>query len=493
MESPLQNHTVEAFISYAQRDKELRDELEKHLSNMRRQEIIRGWHDREISAGKEWEGEIDRHLNTAQVILLLVSPDFIASDYCYDVEVKRAMERHENGDAVVIPILLRHVDYEGAPFARLQPLPKNRMPVTDWGNLDKDLDKAFRSVAQGIREAIKKLKGDSPNPDSTTGGSRGSSGVEKPLRRQVIYYLLLAAGAAISTPLLPKIVKFTQKSFQLSTFEFEVVTVDSQGQIVERNRKEARFFAENLDDGIDLEMVAIPQGEFNMGASEAEADLYDAKPQHFVKMAPFFMSKYPITQAQWRTVAKLPKVTLDLDPDPSRDFKGASLPVQWISWYEAVEFCERLSNKTGQKYRLPSEAEWEYACRAGTTTLFHFGEILKPELANYDSIPPYGSVRVGEGKTTTVGNFQVANAFGLYDMHGNVWEWCADYWHENYVGAPSDGTAWVSGGNDQARVLRGGSWAYPMENCRSAHRGNDEPGREGVTNDTGFRVAFLID
>jgi formylglycine-generating enzyme required for sulfatase activity len=156
--------------------------------------------------------------------------------------------------------------------------------------------------------------------------------------------------------------------------------------------------------------------------------------------------------------------------NPSR-FSGANNPVERVNWYKAKEFCKRLSEKTGREYRLPSEAEWEYACRAGTTTPFYFGETITTDLANYDGDYTYGNGPEGvdREKTTPVGSFP-PNAFGLYDMHGNVWEWCEDVWHENYEGAPNDGRPWLTGGNHNRRVLRGGSWTYNPRFCRCANR-----------------------
>jgi formylglycine-generating enzyme required for sulfatase activity len=156
--------------------------------------------------------------------------------------------------------------------------------------------------------------------------------------------------------------------------------------------------------------------------------------------------------------------------------------VEKISWLDAIEFCDRLSQLTGRLYRLPSEAEWEYACRAGTTTPFHFGETITTDLANYDGTDDpdgkwSGSYGIGtkgiyRQETTPVGSFGVANAFGLYDMHGNVWEWCMDHWHENYEGAPVDGSAWIgpSASEHASRLLRGGSWSNNPRSCRSAFR-----------------------
>lgn len=146
---------IEVFYSYSHKDKELRDQLETHLTMLKRKGIIEGWHDRRISAGREWEGQIDQHLNSAKIILLLVSSDFLASHYCYDVEVERAMQRHKAGEARVIPIILRPCDWQSAPFGKLNSLPTDVKPVTRW----EDRDEAFLDIAQGIRDAIEEIKG----------------------------------------------------------------------------------------------------------------------------------------------------------------------------------------------------------------------------------------------------------------------------------------------------------------------------------------------
>jgi len=240
-------------------------------------------------------------------------------------------------------------------------------------------------------------------------------------------------------------------------------------------------------------MVAIPGGTFLMGSPETEEGHTDREsPQHQVSVKSFFMGKYPVTQAQWQAVAALPAVNTKLKANPSR-FKGTSRPVELVSWYDTVEFCTRLSQKTGRQYRLPSEAEWEYACRAGTATPLHFGETITPELANYDGNYTYGNGIEGKYRkeTTSVGSLKVANDFGLYDMHGNVWEWCADHWHDNYEDAPIDGSAWVdeddNDNENDSRLLRGGSWFGNPDYCRSAHRSYADPG-ESLSSTFGFRV-----
>jgi formylglycine-generating enzyme required for sulfatase activity len=276
---------------------------------------------------------------------------------------------------------------------------------------------------------------------------------------------------------------------------FDVVKVNAKGQEVEREKAEASYFTQDLGNGITLEMVAIPGGTFLMGSSTNEKDSYeDERPQHEVTVPPFAMGKYPITQSQWRAIASRPdlKVEKDLDLNPAH-FKDRPdsdrRPVEQVNWYDAVEFCARLSKLTVREYRLPSEAEWEYACRARTTTPFYFGETITGELANYIAS---GNTYAREAKgkyrkeTTPVGQFP-ANAFGLYDMHGNVWEWCADTWHDNYDGAPTDGSVWIENGNDNRSPLRGGSWFYFPFLCRSACR-NFYFRRDYISFSCGFRV-----
>ena len=228
----------------------------------------------------------------------------------------------------------------------------------------------------------------------------------------------------------------------LSVFNFEVVRVNAKGEQIKKESKQSQYFREYLGNDITLEMVAIPGGTFLMGTEDEEIkrlvkkfnwdEFRRERPQHQVTVPPFFMGKYPITQAQWKAIAFLTdlKVEKDLDLNPAH-FKDRPdsdrRPVEQVNWYDAIEFCARLSKLTVREYRLPSEAEWEYACRAGTTTPFYFGETITGKLANYNASETYADEPKGEYReeTTPVGQFS-PNAFGLYDMHGNVWEWCAD-------------------------------------------------------------------
>jgi formylglycine-generating enzyme required for sulfatase activity len=273
----------------------------------------------------------------------------------------------------------------------------------------------------------------------------------------------------------------------LRGFEFDVVTVNSRGSETSRRKQQAQYCSEDIA-GISLELVPIPGGTFIMGSSSGELNRSaDEGPPHQVTVGAFYMGKYEVTQSQWRAVASLPKVARDLNSDPSK-FKGDNLPVEQVSWDDAMEFCARLSRATGRSYRLPTEAEWEYACRAGTTTPFAFGDTISPQLVNYEGNHPYAQAPKGthRGTTTPAGFIGVANGFGLFDMHGNVFEWCLDYWHENYNGAPTDGRSWEMAGDTRYRVLRGGSRITSAYLCRSATRFRGPPDYRDF--DRGLRV-----
>ncbi len=267
----------------------------------------------------------------------------------------------------------------------------------------------------------------------------------------------------------------------------EVVTVNRCGEIIQRQQHLAKYFVEDLGNNIELEMAYIPGGTFLMRSPE------DKGTQHQVTIKPFYMGKFPVTQAQWKAIAILLKIKRDLYSELSNyEGKHQNRPVERVTRSDAAEFCARLSKATGKEYRLPSETQWEYACRARTITPFHYGETITSELANYFAhTSSYADEPKGEsrGKTTPVGQFP-PNAFGLYDMHGNVWEWCEDTWLDDYKKLPLDGSAWINYQSRIIRSMRGGSWRVSPDKCHSAYRLKVD--RTNLIPENGFRVACEI-
>ena len=241
-----------------------------------------------------------------------------------------------------------------------------------------------------------------------------------------------------------------------------------------------------VPDALPLHLVQIPGGTFTMGSPEEELEHQKHEgPQHSVTVPLFFMGRYPVTQAQYQALMGTNPAT-EYEADR---FVAPNKPVVGVSWQDATEFCQRLSAQTGRTYRLPSEAEWEYACRAGTQTPFYFGKTLTTEVANYDGNYTYADGPKGEFRNGTipVDLIGLANRFGLSDMHGNVWEWCEDDYHDSYEGAPEDGSAWVDAERSKIlRILRGGAWDNDPWYCRSASRGSVNA--EFRSSDVGFRL-----
>ncbi len=584
---------LDVFISYSRHDEGLKDELVKyHLKLLQREGKINTWQDRDIEAGAEWATEIKTNLEKADVVLLLITRHFLASDYCYETEMQRAVQRHYDGTARVIPIILETCGWQYSNFSQLQVLPKDGKPITRWD----DKAEAFFNVEEGIRRVVdalnderrqaaeraraeaerqrqeeaerlrqqqavaeqrerekqaavqrqqkeaeqlrqreesesqrqqqaaerqeqerqkqaaderqrqqqaeaerqarerqKQLTEERQREAAAARRQSGQTGIGRRRALQIAGFgggsLILAMGAnslrqpdrntQAETPITPD---------DLSPVEFEVITVNETGEVADRQTKQADEYQEDLGSGVILNMTAIPAGEFVMGSPAEEEGRRDSEgPQHTVTVPKFFMERFQVTQAQYEAVMGI---------NPSR-LQGANRPVEKVTWNDAVAFCEKLSEQTGRTYRLPSEAEWEYACRAGTTTPFHFGGTITTDLANYRGtdweyegntiLGNYGQGPKGvfREETTDGGSFS-ANVFGLYDMHGNVWEWCQDVWHDNYEGAPTDGSAWTEGGNQSLRVLRGGSWSNDPGVCRSAFRYGGAPG--DALGNVGFRV-----
>jgi formylglycine-generating enzyme required for sulfatase activity len=301
---------------------------------------------------------------------------------------------------------------------------------------------------------------------------------------------------------LESLLRIRQK-LQQSGFNSTVSLPSQSAQILSTKQSESakdtssksspQILTENLPGNIKLEMVKIPAGTFLMGTEEAEVirlckeyetDWFKREmPQHRVNLQEFYLGKYPVTQEQYQAI--IGNSTSNFKDNPKN-------PVENVSWNDAQEFCQKLKDKTQKNYRLPSESEWEHACRAGTTTSFYFGETISTDQANYDGNYTFGKGKKGvyREKTTPVGSFP-ANKFGLYDLHGNVWEWCQDVWHENYENAPMDGSSWNENDSQSTlRILRGGSWCYYPKNCRSAVRFRNSADFRNYY--LGFRLALFL-
>ncbi len=272
-----------------------------------------------------------------------------------------------------------------------------------------------------------------------------------------------------------------KRQIPLKTFSFQIFTVNNKGEIINCQNKEAQYIndvlgVDSLGNEINLELVYIPSGRFMMGTPGIDRE----SPQHWVDLSAFFMSKYPITQIQWELI---------MGNNPSR-FKGPNRPVECVSWEDCVSFCEKVSKIIGKECTLPSEAQWEYACRAGTTTAHFLAETVAVGItSDGDYIYQNQPKGICRGATTEVGIFP-ANGFGLYDMYGNVWEWCADSWHYSYEGAPSDGKAWIDNGYTfKQQVVRGASMRCDTKTCRSADREGRR--RNKGYEFLGFRMAWV--
>ena len=246
----------------------------------------------------------------------------------------------------------------------------------------------------------------------------------------------------------------------MKIIEFETPTLDEEGEVIARTRHSVEQFTENFGKDASLDMLVIPAGMFQMGSPPHHGNP-DEGPQHFVTIKSFMMGKFLVTQAQWKAVmGKL----------PSCRFKGEDLPVERVSWEDAQKFCQRLSKQTGRNYGLPSETQWEYACRAGTITPFSFGETLTSDIANFNGEHTFRDEPRGiYFHSTNEGGKFPPTAFGLYDMHGNLWEWCADNWLDDYSSTPRDESSYQKHA-DPYRTARGGSWHDPPVLCRSAAR-----------------------
>jgi formylglycine-generating enzyme required for sulfatase activity len=631
------NEPIKVFLSYSHQDDELKKEFCQHLAILYHNQVIASWDDRNIDAGSEWANAIDQNLEQAEIILLLVSSAFIASRYCYSIEMEQALKLHKTGAATVIPVIIRESSWTDSPLGQLQAVPRDNRAVAKWGDkyardsawteVTEEIGKValqikhkrnaastaaqkaklkqeFRAKAedfykdgvlspgeeallemarQGLEEAeaeeilqavktayqqhqtnleryrktlraeladqdelrddqrvlLQQLQAEfkisdpeadrierevwtdrvlvpqpvqelpdsqaqmlaQQNPAAVERNDDRDGGGERFLKA-MSEFLGSEKAQEIHTKVLEKRQKESENrlknqefapdrtNLNLQTFSFEVVLLDDAGKERKRTTEQAQYFAEVLAPGVDLHMVSIPGGSFRMGSPYGKGD-DNEQPQHLVNVAPFFMGKFPVTQRQWNTVVNLDKIRWDLW---FNEYVPEHEPVRTESRDKMDEFCARLSHFTKKVYLLPSEAEWEYACRAGTLTNFHFGEKISRKFINHTpkNISWFDGLISPPKKNSEVGALNVANSFGLYDMHGNVREMCQDYWYDNYEKACRDGIPLPCPPPSREGlryVTRGGAFSDEAEKCRSAARLPIAMG--GASYETGFRVGSV--
>ncbi|MFN8608914.1 MAG: SUMF1/EgtB/PvdO family nonheme iron enzyme [Vulcanimicrobiota bacterium] len=275
---------------------------------------------------------------------------------------------------------------------------------------------------------------------------------------------------------------------ELVNQEYSVASLDERGRLVTQPAV-APVLVEDLGEGVHMDLVQIPGADFDMGAPEAEVQKeLDEGPRHPVRLSNYYMGRFEVTQAQWAAVLRMPTEGKTL-PNVVWTKAGSDLPVHTVTWEEANEFCRRLTRYTGRLHRLPSEAEWEYACRGGPVdTPFHFGPVLTDQVANFNPDPPFTQslpMGLNRNEVVSVETYPYASQFGLFQMHGNAKEWCLDFYAPYKADFQENPRGPKSG---EEKVVRGGSFRSPAVNCRTSARSHDPPDRSGL--DTGFRVVI---
>lgn len=446
----MERKCIRLFISYSHRDQELRAELGKQLSPLKRMGIVDVWHDRQIDPGQDWDREIKRNLEEADIILLLISADFMDSDYAWSEEMERALERHEAGEARVIPVILHPCEWELAPFARIQALPRDAKAVSTWGNRAEalaDVARGVRIVAQGI--------------------------ASNPFKRPVA-----------PTPEEPEVAPRVRERRQA------IATTTAEPSTEQIEPKEIRT---NPIDGQPY--VWIPPGEFQMGCSPGDDECdSDERPQHLVRLTRgFWLGQTPVTVGAYKRFAESKGISMPGEPVIGKTrlnprWSDLKQPIVMVTWKEAKSYCESWA-----KGRLPTEAEWEWAARAGGTGARHRHLDAIAWYADNSGNQPLDSTRAWEkdaasdwekysrileknGNRIQRVKQKQPNAWGLYDMLGNVWEWVGDWYEGDYYRRlPSPALDPKGPSSGTMRVLRGGSWSNYPRNVRATLRNWNDP------------------
>lgn len=570
---------LKTFICYAREDRKAVDELRKHLALLEKKQVLEVWYDGEILAGENWDKSIKKRLEQAEIVLMFISVDFINSEYIEKTELQAALQRHRDGLARLIPVIVHPCDWgEYFEMGQFQALPNQARPI--FSSHFAYAQEAFHEIQQGIKRTAQdmqerriaelKVLAESADRDRREEEARLAREQEEASRAAVeknrAERLRNLDNTAWQTALAEvesadnerdKIIALetyldepshTLHRKEAETRLAEIKAADTKRRIEEKKRLEAqRQAAEEKRKKTEEEkrkreaalaakqaatlapylpeMILIKGGSFDMGDTFGDKVNDDEKPVHKVTVGDFYLGKYAVTVAQFKAFIDDSGYTTDADKNGgSYIWNGAEWvitknvnwrcdvngkvrpdseqnhPVIHVSWNDAQACADWLSTLTGRQYRLPTEAEWEYAARAvaspsgegkgGGKVRFGNGKnMADPKEINFDGSDAYKRdySRAGEyrQKTVPVDSFQ-PNALGLYQMSGNVWEWCEDWYHSNYDGAPSDGSAWLSPAGSY-RVLRGGSWNYNPQYVRAAYRGHVTPGDR--FNFIGFRLA----
>ena len=450
----MQMPPLKVFIIYAHEDRAYKEDLLKSLKLLRKQGLVEAWHDRDLLAGDDWEKVILAHLQSAHLILPIISTDFFNSDFIEKVEIIEAFQRYEKGEAHILPIIARPCRWIDDPhISKLQALPEDGRPIARW----ESRDDAFESVYDGIKAKINQIHN----------GWRAAAQAEMLREEDVAAYAAAHTRADLEAYLKTHTLHAEAAHQRIAAFQKA------------KKQKAAQYLPE---------MILITGGTFQMGDTFDEGQERE-KPVHSVTLSDFYLGQYAVTFEEYDRFCAETKHEKPSDEGWGR----AQRPVINVSWEDAQAYCQWLSQKTGKNFRLPTEAEWEYAAREGGKKV-RFGngkDLAYPAEINFDASEkckrPYSMVGEYRQKTIAVGSLHCPNALGLHDMSGNVWEWCAD-WFGTYPTAAQ--TNPVGPADGSYRVLRGGSWNYDPQLARVADRSNNGPTNR--LSYLGFRLARTL-
>lgn len=489
---------LKTFICYAHEDHEVVAALRKHLTVFEKRGLLEIWFDGKILPGENWDNSIKAKLKQAELLLMFVSVDFINSEYIEKTELKAALQRHRDGEASLVPIIVRACHWEDYfEIGKFQALPKGARPILS-GHFP-FRDDAFHEVAEGVRQTAHdwigklKIRLEEEAKKAEAEAQKRQAEAEKAEKtrhrhdetfwKKVLRELESGDDPTHKIALLKSYLDSETHQNHRVEAEEHIEEIEAEMEATrkfasarekteaDRRQKEvAALAARRARDPFLEDMVLVEGGSFQMGSNKYN----DEKPIHTVMMPSFYISKYPVTQRQWQKV---------MGNNPSH-FKGDErLPVESVSWDDVQAFLKKLNEQTGQQYRLPSEAEWEYAARGGKKSKGY-------EYAGSDTLDEVGWYDANSGSKTHPIGLKKANELGLYDMSGNVWEWCEDDGHDNYEGASKDGSAWVDDPRVTFRVFRGSGWGNVPLRCRAASRGDWR--LDDRRYDLGFRLAHSL-